>query len=528
MNFRSPHLKDFNSTSLEKTIKEFEKRQYLVSLLGLLILIGGSMIATDLHLQSVATQTTKYVSRLIQMDQLREAGLVLEEALNSNFTTIIFKSNHLGRNFTIPTSHGMNTEKSPWRYFSTVTVEIPILNPLNQNSESIIYEYNRYILVPYATLLWLIIVLISIPQTRLIKKKLFSQFEKDLILEKSKTYENIAEQVRHNLRTPLASLMRLPARMTGNKRQDSELLTTAIDQIRKITAALDIKQINEFADISESTAIYDSLYKAINQISETLPSQIKFHYQISDSLCSAKVNHIPVEFQIILANLVNNSLDALHNNEGIISIVAKDLDPYLSIEIQDNGPGIDPKILNFIFNNGFTSGKLNGTGLGLFHAKQWMTQWGGSIQVESQPYIKTVFKISLPITERANWYAPRLKIKATDTVYVLDDQLTGRQLWQFKLMEKGFNNIQLLSSVAEAKAVITESQLDLVSSIFLFDFDLHEKETGIDLLTLLPRDAHRYLTTGHFDKNEIQLACENHGIQLIPKPEIPELPLVII
>jgi hypothetical protein len=144
MNFRSPHLKVFNSTSLEKTIREFEKRQYLVSLLGLLILVGASMIANDLHLQSVATQTTKYVSRMIQLDQVREAGLVLEEALNSSFTTIIFKSNNPGRSFTIPTVHGLSSRKSFWYYFSKVMVEIPIENPLNPNTnESIIYEYKN-------------------------------------------------------------------------------------------------------------------------------------------------------------------------------------------------------------------------------------------------------------------------------------------------------------------------------------------------------------------------------------------------
>lgn len=278
-----------------------------------------------------------------------------------------------------------------------------------------------------------------------------------------------------------------------------------------------------------SDDIYESLIKSVNQISATIPQNVVFNFHIDDSLCSAKVNHLPIELQIIIGNLINNSLDALNGSTGHIVVYAKDIDPCLQIEIIDNGPGINPALHEKVFEQGFTKGKINGTGLGLYHAKKHVANWGGEIKIDSETNQGTKTILILPIVDRAPWFVPRIKFKKSDQIYILDDQLTGRHLWMLKLNESGItSNINLLENSREAKAVFKESNFNPFNSIFIFDYDLNENITGIDLLSLLPENSKRYLATGHFDKQEIRELCEKHKVFLIPKTEIPELPIIIL
>ena len=346
------------SSELNKTIREFEKRQAIYSFLGLLILIGISIVMNTLHLQSVAEQSTRYVTRMMQMGMIRDATYVLQESLKGNFETIMFKSTANERSFILPASQFLDPNKqTPLEVILRDKITIPFEDSISgYTNEFFVFEYNRFALVPYAVFLWLLILLVTIPQTRLMKKKLTVQFDKDLILEKAKESNRISDEVRHNLRTPLASLLRIPSRLPESHKQDRELLKTSIEQIKKITSALDQRKLKSLTeDTAQSDNIFDSLVKSVNQISTTIPSNVSFNFHIDDSLCSAKVDHIPVELQIIIGNIINNSIDALNGALGTIELYANDVDPYLQIEIVDNGPGIDSAFRAQIFEQGASS-----------------------------------------------------------------------------------------------------------------------------------------------------------------------------
>ncbi len=531
-NFNKSSENELPKSELYKTIKEFEKRQAIYSFLGLLILIGISIVMNTLHLQSVAEQSTRYVTRMMQMGMIRDSTYVLQESLKGNFENIAFKSSATERSFVLPASQYLESNsQNAFEVILRDKINIPFEDSISgYTNEYFIFEYNRFALVPYAVFLWLLILLVTIPQTRLMKKKLTEQFDKDLILEKAKESNRISDEVRHNLRTPLASLLRIPSRLPESLKQDRELLKTSIEQIKKITSALDQRKLKVSGnDKNRSEEIFDSIIKSVNQISTTITSNVNFNFNIDDSLCSAKVEHIPVELQIIIGNVVNNSLDAFNGSAGTIELYAKDVDPYLQIEIIDNGPGIDSALREHIFDQGFTKGKINGTGLGLYHARTHVSNWGGQIKVDSEIGKGTRITLMLPIFERASWFVPRLKFKQSHKIYVLDDQLTGRQLWKLKLNECGINaNIRFLANSGEAKVAFEEPGFDPFNSVFIFDYDLNENITGIDLLSLLPQGSHRVLATGHFDKQEIRELCEKHKVLLIPKTEIPQLPVVVI
>jgi two-component system, NtrC family, sensor histidine kinase HydH len=103
----------------------------------------------------------------------------------------------------------------------------------------------------------------------------------------------------------------------------------------------------------------------------------------------------------VLLNLYLNGIDAMGNNDGTLSISARESNGArgLLVTITDNGCGIEPKDLPHVFDPYFTS-KSTGTGLGLAIVHNIMEAHGGSISVESTPGKKTTFTLFFP--ERVN------------------------------------------------------------------------------------------------------------------------------
>ncbi len=67
----------------------------------------------------------------------------------------------------------------------------------------------------------------------------------------------------------------------------------------------------------------------------------------------------------------------------------------LRAEIEDNGPGVPPELLEHIFYP-MVTGRADGTGLGLSIAQDIVTQHGGLIEYDSRPG-RTVFTLLLPV-----------------------------------------------------------------------------------------------------------------------------------
>lgn len=517
--------------SSNKSINDFERKQFVFVSLGLVVFIGISIVANSLLLYSVAEQTTNFISRMIQTEDFREVSLTLHESRFQGFQKIQYQSVRHGRSFALPATTELIDKNGFLEKLMTESVQIKTHNPLQSGpADTVIFEYNRFRLVPYAIFAWLILVLISIPQTRLMKKKLIQQFNENLINERTQIKANIARQVRHNLRTPLAALMRIPSRLPDSVRVDRELLSSSISQIRAITAALDDSPQKLEESGRSSKDIYDSLHLAIREISLAIPRHIHFSYEVDDSIVSVQTPHIPHELRAALGNIVNNAIDAIGDSQGHILVQAKDLGTHVQITIEDSGCGIPNNVIDHIFEDGFSYGKSNGTGIGLHHAKAWITRWGGKITASSPPTSQgTQIEIQIPIIDRTSWYLPRLKFAKDDVLFILDDQISAHHLWRIRLEEIG--------GLEQAKFVSTEDELSIAlktaseapsKNHFLFDYDISSHNTGLDLLKKMPNDSHKYLVTGHFDLPDIRQRCGAMGVYLLPKSDVATLPIVIV
>ena len=91
-----------------------------------------------------------------------------------------------------------------------------------------------------------------------------------------------------------------------------------------------------------------------------------------------------------------------HKPKFILRLLYEEASKMLRIEVEDNGPGMDEKILKRIFEPFFTTKPLgSGTGLGLSVSYFIITEdHGGEMTVESKPGSGARFTISLPLEGR--------------------------------------------------------------------------------------------------------------------------------
>jgi signal transduction histidine kinase len=116
------------------------------------------------------------------------------------------------------------------------------------------------------------------------------------------------------------------------------------------------------------------------------------------------------ELEQIALNLVVNACDAMTGGGIVVLSVREDLTaplgsegaatkpgPYVVIEVRDRGVGIEPELMDRLFDPYFTTKGVGGTGLGLATVWRIAVDLGGCVQVESEVGEGTVFSVYLPV-----------------------------------------------------------------------------------------------------------------------------------
>jgi signal transduction histidine kinase len=111
----------------------------------------------------------------------------------------------------------------------------------------------------------------------------------------------------------------------------------------------------------------------------------------------------PRQVQRVFINLIKNAWEALHGSQQPqITIIAQPAsDPgFVMVQVQDNGPGIPPDLLDKIWVSFFTTkAERGGTGLGLSACMKIINQSEGKIWVDSRVGEGTTFTVLLPVAD---------------------------------------------------------------------------------------------------------------------------------
>ena len=101
----------------------------------------------------------------------------------------------------------------------------------------------------------------------------------------------------------------------------------------------------------------------------------------------------------VIGNLVDNALEAVqqaNDGEQKVEVAIFDSEEELVIRVEDTGTGISEKLQDKIFEKGFTTGKEDHQGLGLYIVSSFVESLCGEIKLESKEGKGTVVTVYIP------------------------------------------------------------------------------------------------------------------------------------
>lgn len=253
----------------------------------------------------------------------------------------------------------------------------------------------------------------SIPQSVFFKpiRDLLSLAHKGLINEKKSSLVTVAEQVAHDISSPVAAIDMIIKNTVEIPSEKKQIMLLAIQRIRSMSGELLEKSKNIYAEEGHTSTLKgfkklhsSALKPLIDEIiieKETLLDNKLQNPDISFSVNNL-APHINIsidanEFRRVISNLLDNSIEAFSEKTRVAKIdLLIQLDEKMAtIKIKDNGRGISNNFIQQATKKG-TSTKKGGSGLGLSYASNTIEQWGGKLALESSEGNGTTVSIVFP------------------------------------------------------------------------------------------------------------------------------------
>ncbi|MGH1415877.1 MAG: ATP-binding protein [Pelagimonas sp.] len=152
-----------------------------------------------------------------------------------------------------------------------------------------------------------------------------------------------------------------------------------------------------------------------NWAGRTLPANVSIETSLLAGLWPVSADQASTESALL--NLILNARDAMplggeltletanvRIDDDYIDTRGEQLEPgrYVMLCVSDTGTGIEPQILNFVFEPFYTTKAPGaGSGLGLSMVMGFMRQSGGTVRAYSEPGVGTTFKLYFPVGEKA-------------------------------------------------------------------------------------------------------------------------------
>ncbi|MEW6001670.1 MAG: ATP-binding protein [Nitrospirota bacterium] len=218
--------------------------------------------------------------------------------------------------------------------------------------------------------------------------------------ERSKTLEQMMDEVTHEIRNPLTSIGGFVRKVHGMlpegdpKRGYLEMVIEDVMRLENMIKQLvDLKTmgVTHMKSANINDIITDVLKTFAKEFKEN-NIEVKTELMIDPPPTSVDKEKIT----IALANLIKNAIEAMQKPSKVITITNHLTDEYMEIMISDTGRGIPKDKIKYIFDPFFTS-KIYGPGLGLTFTQKIIQEHRGTISVKSEIGEGTTFIIRLPL-----------------------------------------------------------------------------------------------------------------------------------
>lgn len=370
------------------------------------------------------------------------------------------------------------------------------------------------------------------------------------LLRLQKAKEQFLANISHEIRTPINGIAGMASLLSQN--QSAEERQTYLNAIKHSAENLKVI-INDILDLTAIESGKLKFEKIAFNLSDLLPSllstftyqarekNIRLDYHIEESLNSILMGD-PVRLNQILINLVSNAVKFTHT--GFIHVTCevareqKDI-VWVRFSVKDTGVGIPQEKLNTIFES-FSQAdesvtrRYGGTGLGLTIAKQLVELQKGSISVESQEQVGSVFSFVIPYPKgkTSKPAAARLQRGNTKTpdgqglknlrVLLVEDNDINRLYTQSIL-----KNWNCKTDTAENGLVAIEKLKSNSYDVVLMDIQMpvmdgYETTKAIRMMNAPLGNVPIIALTANATRNDIEQCLQAGMNDYLPKPFTPE------
>ena len=237
-------------------------------------------------------------------------------------------------------------------------------------------------------------------------------------LERVRT--DFVANVSHELKTPVTAISGLVETLIESEEMDEETRSRFLGKIQNQSLRLsslvadllalsrvearDEQQL-ELRRMDLKLTAMDSVRRAMVVAEE---KGIQLHSQVPED--AVNVNGDEEALRQVVDNLLDNAIKYTQGGGGVSLSIEVEGDSAILL-VKDSGIGIEAEHQERIFERFYRvdkarSREVGGTGLGLSIVKHFTASMGGSVGVESEPGVGTVFRVELPLADEEEVAAP--------------------------------------------------------------------------------------------------------------------------
>jgi putative PEP-CTERM system histidine kinase len=206
----------------------------------------------------------------------------------------------------------------------------------------------------------------------------------------NKRFAFVAHDIK-NLVSQLSLVLANAAKHRGNIDFQSDVIETLRQSVEKLNGML--RQLRVQPQPAESAKPVDLAALLRGIVAERSRADRSISLELRTKTASVVADGD--RLKALIDHLVQNALDAIGEG-GRVGIRLTDTGRMAAIEIEDNGPGMDPEFIRDRLFRPFDTTKKSGYGIGAYESREYARSLGGQLEVVSRPGSGTVMLVSLP------------------------------------------------------------------------------------------------------------------------------------
>jgi signal transduction histidine kinase len=286
-----------------------------------------------------------------------------------------------------------------------------------------------------------------------------------------------------------------------------------------------VRDLQAFSRVDDDAGSFTDVNAAVESALNMLRTELRHRTGVERALDATQtVRGSAGRLAQVFLNLIINAAQAFPEgalDRNRLRVSTFDDGPVVVVEVQDNGPGIDPEVMPRIFDSFFTTKPPgSGTGLGLPISREIVRALGGELSAESPPEGGALFRVRLPALDPAGRHGtgahPALQHRRQRIVAIDDEALL---LKAYRRMLNDHHEVVTRVGAAEALRLFAE---DRAFDVILCDLQMPEM-SGAELYKIVaqrwPELTSRFIfITGGAFSAEARRFVDQSKITCLAKP----------